>query len=99
MAYSKKKKKTIWTKQDQDWVDKMLNASKKWHRPYKGEIVFIREDCPQEFMIKAKYNTKEELEKDAAETVAYMNSIDKEKTWTLISAKLVGQTVDDTIDD
>ena len=47
-------------------------------------------------MIRAKYNAKSELEKDAEDTIACMNSIDKGRTWTLVSATLVGQSIDDS---
>ncbi len=96
MAYNKTKKTKIWTKQDQEWVDKMLSASKNWDKLYKGEIVFKRAGCQQEFVIRAKYNAKSELEKDAEDTIACMNSIDKGRTWTLVSATLVGQSIDDS---
>ena len=95
MAYNTTKKKKIWTKQDQEWVDKMVNASKKWYKPYKGEIVFVQEGCPQEFVIRTKYNSEDELCKDAEETIAHMNSIDKSKKWKLVSAVLVGKAADD----
>lgn len=95
MAYNTAKKKKIWTKQDQEWVDKMVNASKKWYKPYKGEIVFVQEGCPQEFVIRAKYNSEDELSEDAEQTIACMNSIDKSKKWKLVSAVLVGKAADD----
>lgn len=49
----------------------------------------------QECVLKKGYNSKEELLADAKKVVEEMNALDGQHTWKLISAKLVGQALDD----
>lgn len=92
MAFQKKKKpKKIWTKQEQDWINEKLNASKRWHKPLKGKFVYKRDGSTQEVVCTARYNTEEELKADAESAVARMNELDKNHHWTLLSCEIVGR--------
>lgn len=39
-AYTKKKKTYIETPAERAWIEEKLNASRRWVKPYKGEIVY-----------------------------------------------------------
>ena len=97
MAYQKKKK-YIQTPEDKAFVQEKLNAYKKWHKPYKGEIVLKLEGCEQDFVFKCAYATNDELEADAHAKVDSLNAISNGKKWTIASAKLVGQSIDDELE-
>lgn len=86
-----KKKKHIETPAERAWIDKMLNASKRWNKPLKGKFVLKRDGSAQEVVFTAKYNTEEELKTDAESIVAKMNELDKDKHWTLLSCEVVGK--------
>ncbi len=91
MAFQKKKPKKIWTKQEQDWINEKLNASKRWHKPLKGQFIFKRDGSTQEVVFTARYNTSEELKTCAETVVEEMNSLDKSGHWTLVKYEIVGQ--------
>ena len=95
MAYTKKKKKFhVETPEEKAQVEEKLNASKKWNKPYKGEIVYEREGTAQLYVRRSRYFTKDELAEDAKKIIGEMSAIDTHK-WKLISASLVGQAIDD----
>lgn len=96
MAYTKKKKKYhIETPEERAWIEEKANAYKKWYKPYKGEIVYTYEGASQLFVRYAKYSTNDELNVDAQRLVDEMNALDKSKKWRIVSAKLIGQTIDE----
>ena len=91
----KKKKRHIVTKEEIDWVNKMLESSRRWRKPYKGEVVIMKDGCSQEFVFKFGCSSKEELMSRAEAKVEEMKALSKDKTWKLMLARLVGQTIDD----
>ena len=96
MTYTKKKKKFhTETPEERAWIDSKLNAYKKWNKAYKGEVIYKREGCSQMFVRRSKYNSREELEADAKAIVDEMSALDAKHRWSLVSAKLVGQSADD----
>ena len=96
MAYKDtKKKKYALTFEDKAYLQEKLNAHKKWDKPYKGEIVLAFDGCPQEFVFKARYSTNEELASDAKARAESLSALDKSKKWKVVSAKLIGQAIDD----
>ena len=90
-----KKKKHIETPAERAWIEEKLNVYKKWNKPYKGEIVYKREGSSQEVVKTARYSTYDELNDDAASIVETMTKLDNGKKWILVSAKIVGQSIDD----
>ena len=95
MTYQKEKKFHIETPEERAWIEEKLNVYKKWNKPYKGEIVYKREGSSQEVVRTAKYCTYDELNADAKSIVETMTKLDNEKKWILVSAKIVGQSIDD----
>ena len=95
MAYQKKKKFHVETPEERAWIEEKLNVYKKWNKPYKGAIVYKREGSSQEVVRTAKYSTYDELNADAASSVEAMTKLDNGKKWILVSAKIVGQSIDD----
>ena len=95
MTYQKKKKFHAETLEERAWIEEKLNVYKKWNKPYKGEIVCKREGSSQEVVRTAKYFTYNELNADAASIVETMTKLDNGKKWILVSAKIVGQSIDD----
>lgn len=53
------------------------------------------EGCDQEFVFKARYSTNEELLADTKAKVESLSVLDKTKKWRVVSAKLVGQAIDE----
>ena len=98
-AYTKKKKTHIETPAERAWIEEKLNASRRWVKPYKGEIVYECIGCSQQFVRRARYSTYEELEADAKSIVESMKKLDRSREWKIVSAKIVGQTVDDEAKD
>ena len=95
MAYQKKKKFHAETLEERAWIEEKLNVYKKWNKPYKGEIVYKREGSNQEVVKTARYSTYDELNADAKSIVETMTKLDNGKKWILVSAKIVGQSIDD----
>ena len=75
-------------------IEQRLNVCKKWKKAFKGEVIFKREGSAQECVLKKGYDTKEELLEDANKVVEEMNALDAHHQWKLVSAKLVGQALD-----
>ena len=95
MAYQKKKKFHVETPEERAWIEKKLNVYKKWNKPYKGQIVYKREGSNQEVVSTAMYSTYDELNADAKSIIEAMTKLDNGKKWILVSAKIVGQSIDD----
>ena len=95
MTYQKKKKFHVETPEERAWIEEKLNVYKKWNKPYKGEIVYKREGSNQEVVRTARYFTYDELNADAKSIVETMTKLDNGKKWILVSAKIVGQSIDD----
>ena len=57
--------------------------------------MYKREGSSQEVVRTAKYSTYDELNADAASSVEAMTKLDNGKKWILVSAKIVGQSIDD----
>lgn len=96
MAYTKTKKKFhIETPAERAWIEEKLNVYKKWNKAYKGEIIYKNNKSPQLFVWRAKYNTYDELNADAQSIIERMTKLDSSRTWIIVSAKIIGQSVDD----
>ena len=95
MAYQKKKKFQVETTEERAWIEEKLNVYKKWNKPYKGEIVYKREGSNQGVVSTAMYSTYDELNADAKSIIEAMTKLDNGKKWILVSAKIVGQSIDD----
>ena len=95
MTYQKKKKFHVETPEERAWIEEKLNVYKKWNMPYKGEIVYKREGSNQEVVSTAMYSTYDELNADAKSIIEAMTKLDNGKKWILVSAKIVGQSIDD----
>ena len=95
MAYQKKKKFHVETPEERVWIEEKLNVYKKWNKHYKGEIVYKREGSSQEVVSTAKYFTYDELKADAASIIEALTKLNNGKKWILVSAKIVGQSIDD----
>ena len=95
MTYQKKKKFHVETPEERAWIEEKLNVYKKWNKPYKGEIVYKREGSNQEVVRTARYSTYDELNADAKSIVETMTKLDNGNKWILVSAKIVGQSIDD----
>ena len=95
MAYQKKKKFHIETPEERAWIEEKLNVYKKWNKPYKGQIAYKREGSNQEVVSTAMYSTYDELNADAKSIIEAMTKLDNGKKWILVSAKIVGQSIDD----
>lgn len=92
MAFQKRKKPPVLSKEEQAYVQERLNAYKKFFKPLKGEFIYKRDDCPQEVVATARYYTEDDIKKDAEETVARMNELDKGKHWSLLSWRVVSKS-------
>lgn len=92
MAFQKKKKPPILSKEEQAYVQEKLNAYKKFFKPLKGEFIYKRDGCSQEVVAIARYYTEEDIKKDAEDTVERMNELDKEKHWSLVSWRVVSKS-------
>ena len=92
MAFQKRKKPPVLSKEEQAYVQEKLNAYKKFFKPLKGEFIYKRDDCPQEVVATARYYTEDDIKKDAEETVARMNKLDKGKHWSLLSWRVVSKS-------
>lgn len=92
MAFQKKKKPPVLSKEEQAYVQEKLNAYKKFYKPLKGEFIYKRVGSSQEVVATARYYTEEDIKKDAEDTVAKMNKLDKEKHWTLLSWRVVSKS-------
>lgn len=96
MAYTKKQKKFHYeTPAERAWIEEKLNVYKKWNKAYKGEIVYKNDRSPQEFVWRAKYNTYDELNADAQSIIERMTKLDSTTKWSIVSAKIIGQSIDD----
>ena len=92
MAFQKKKKPPVLSKEEQAYVQEKLNAYKKFYKPLKGEFIYKRNGSSQEVVATARYYTKEDIKKDAEATVARMNEHDKGKHWSLVSWRTVSKS-------
>ena len=54
-----------------------------------------REGSSQEVVSTAKYSTYDELNADAASIIDALTKLGNGKKWILVSAKIVGQSIDD----
>jgi len=95
MAFQKKKKPPVLSKEEQAYVQEKLNVYKKFFKPLKGEFVYKRDDCSQEVVATARYYTEEDIKKDAEDTVARMNELDKGKHWSLLSWRVISKSTGD----
>ena len=95
MAFQKKKKPPVLSKEEQAYVQEKLNAYKKFFKPLKGEFIYKRDDCPQEVVATARYYTEEDIKKDAEDTVARMNGLDKGKHWSLLGWRVISKSTSD----
>ena len=92
MGWKPHKKKHQLSIEDQESVKKLLEATKRFIKPIRGEIVYKAEGSKQEVVQTSRYFNEEDVQKDAEETIARMNAFSKgKKTWKLISAKVVGR--------
>ena len=57
--------------------------------------MYKREGSNQEVVRTARYSTYDELNADAKSIVETMTKLDNGKKWILVSAKIVGQSIDD----
>ena len=57
--------------------------------------MYKREGSNQEVVSTAKYSTYDELNADAKSIIEAMTKLDNGKKWILVSAKIVGQSIDD----
>ena len=57
--------------------------------------MFKREGSIQECVLRKGYDTKEDLLEDAKKVVEEMNALDAHHQWKLVSARLIGQALDD----
>ena len=92
MAFKKRKKPLVLSKEEQAHVQERLNACKKFFKPLKGEFIYKRDGGLQEVVATARYYTEDDIKKDAEETVARMNSLGKGKHWSLVSWRIVSKT-------
>lgn len=92
MAFQKKKKPPILSKEEQAYVQEKLNAYKKFYKPLKGEFIYKRDGSSQEVVSIARYYTEDDIKKDAEDTVARMNELDKGKHWSLLSWRIVSKS-------
>lgn len=92
MAFQKKKKPPVLSKEEQAYVQEKLNAYKKFFKPLKGEFIYKRDGSSQEVVATARYYTEEDIKKDAEDTVERMNKLDKEKHWSLVSWRVVSKS-------
>ena len=88
MAFKAKKKTKSLSLEEQAFVKSLIESTKKFNKPYKGEIVYKNDKTPQEFILHARYNNEEELAADAAGLIARMNKVSPEKNWHLVSKQL-----------
>ena len=56
---------------------------------------YKREGSNQEVVSTAMYSTYDELNADAKSIIEAMTKLDNGKKWILVSAKIVGQSIDD----
>ena len=100
MAFQRKKKPPVLSKEEQAYVQEKLNVYKKFFKPLKGEFIYKRDGSSQEVVATARYHTEEDLKKDAEDTVTRMNQLDKENHWSLLSWRVVSKSSsDDDLDD
>lgn len=97
--YQKKKKPRPLTKEEQAYVDEKLNAYKKFFKPLKGEIVYKRDDCSQEVVFTARYDTEDDIKHAGEEAVARMNELDSGKHWSLMSWRVLSKSTLDDVDE
>ena len=57
--------------------------------------MYKREGSNQEVVRTARYSTYDELNADAKSIVETMTKLDNGNKWILVSAKIVGQSIDD----
>lgn len=92
MTFQKKKKPPVLSKEEQAYVQEKLNAYKKFFKSLKGEFIYKQDGCSQEVVATARYYTEEDIRKDAEDTIANMNKLDKEKHWSLVSWRVVSKS-------
>jgi len=90
MAFKKKKKPPVLSKEDQEEIRERLNASKRFFKPLRGEIIYKRDGSSQDVVATARYYTEEDIEADAKRIVDSLNSINNGKHWSVISWRVLG---------
>lgn len=95
MAFQKRKKPPVLSKEEQAYVQEKLNAYKKFYKPLKGEFIYKRDGSSQEVVSIARYYTEDDIKKDAEDTIARMNELDKGKHWSLLSWRVVSKSASD----
>ena len=90
--YQKKKKPRPLTKEEQAYVDEKLNVYKKFFKPLKGEFIYKRDDCSQDVVFTARYDTEDDIKRAGEEMVAKMNELDPEKHWSLVSWRVLSKS-------
>ena len=91
MAFKAKKKTKQLSLEEQAFVKSLIESTKRFNKPYKGEIVYKNSKSSQEFVWKARYNNESELEADAKELIARMNKVSPEKKWSAVSMQLLNK--------
>ena len=92
MAFKMKKHKPL-SYEEQQFVKRLLEDSKKWSKRCKGEIICKSHKSGQELVYVAKYFSQEDLEKDAQSLLELLNS--SNGNWALSSAKLIGKDIEE----
>lgn len=90
MAFKKKKKPPVLSKADQEEIKTRLNASKRFFKPLRGEIIYKRDGAEQDVVATARYYTEDDIEKDAETIVEKLNSLNNGKHWSVISWRVLG---------
>lgn len=94
MAFKKKKKPPVLSREDQESIKERLEATKRFFKPLKGEFIYKKDGSKQEVVETARYYKEEDIKKDAEETVARMNALDNGKHWILVSWRVVSKPGD-----
>ena len=95
MAFQKKKKPPILSKEERAYIQEKLNIYKKFFKPLKGEFIYKRDGSSQEVVSIARYYTEDDIKKDAEDTIARMNELDKGKHWSLLSWRIISKSTND----
>lgn len=90
MAFQKKKKPPVLSREEQESIRKRLEDSKRFFKPVKGEFTFKNDESSQEVVETGRYYLEEDIKKTAEERVAEMNKASS-KHWSLISWRVLGR--------
>lgn len=90
MTFKKKKKPPVLSKADQEEIRTRLDASKRFFKPLRGEIIYKRDGSMQDVVATARYYTEEDIKIDAESIVSKLNSLNNGKHWSIISWRVLG---------